>query len=131
MDKVAVTVPFWVNGAVRVERTYWVGESWHELCRAVAEDINRAPALQLRPVEIRFMDRDVQLCVDTGSPNGSVAVHYVRPDQWEGKDTLELLTMPIKVERSGWFQLAEPYGFERVTCPVTSGVHGWIAGGAD
>lgn len=116
-----VVVPFWVNGMVGVERTYWVEERWRELCRAVAKDIDRAPALELRPFVVEFLEREVQLCVDTGSPNGSVAIHYADPDQWDREDmgnVWAMLERPIRVQRCGWASLAEPYGFKRIECPV-------------
>ena len=112
-----VTVPFWVNGTVGVDRTYWVAER----CRVVAEDINRAPSLELRPFMVEFLGREAQLCVDTGSPHGSVAVHYADPDQWDGiprGDWLAFLEYRPRVQRYGGVSLAEPYGFKRVECPV-------------
>lgn len=116
-----VTVPFWVNGTVGVERVYWVAERWRELCRVVAEDIDRAPSLELRPFMVEFLGREAQLCVDTGSPHGSVAVHYVDPDRWDGiprGDWLAFLEYRPRVQRYGGVSLAEPYGFKRVECPV-------------
>lgn len=116
---VDVSVSFWVNGAVRVEKTYRVVESWRELCRAVAEDMGRAPGLELRPVTVRLGGVDARLCVDTGSPDGSVAVHYVEPERWDGDaaaDILAMLDRPVTVKRLSWFPLAAPYGFKRETC---------------
>lgn len=113
---VDVVVPFWVNGAVWVEKTYRVVESWRELCRAVAEDMGRAPGLELRPVTVRLGGVDARLCVDTGSPDGSVAVwRHVYP-KWDGQDFLDLLVRPVTVKRMSWFPLAQPYRFKREMC---------------
>lgn len=115
-----VTVSFWVNGAVHVERTYRVRESWVDLGRKVAADMNDAPALELRPFELSLWGREVCLCVDAGSPNGSVAIHWVDPAQFEGREFRSLLDMiehPVRVQRSGGFPLAEPYPFKREAYP--------------
>ena len=114
----SVTVPFWVNGAVKVSRTYsWV-TGWRDLTRQVAADLNNAPALKLEPVEVKFGGDVGGLCVDTGSPNGSVVVHFHKRESYpEGTSFMDMLLTPVKVTRHMWQPLAEPYPFERVTAP--------------
>lgn len=113
----SVTVPFLVNGIVKVSRTYsWV-TGWRELTRQVAADLYSAPALQLEPVELTLGggERGV-LCVDTGSPNGSVVVHFYEEREPTGSLS-DLLDRPVKITRAWWVSLVNPYGFDREPHP--------------
>lgn len=114
----SVTVPFYVNGAVKVSRTYsWV-TGWRELTRQVAADLGNAPGLQLRPVTVKVGGDAGTVCVDTGSPNGSVVIHFHEyPEGAREGSLMDLLMTPVKVTRHMWQPLSEPYPFERVAAP--------------
>ena len=115
----SVTVRFHVNGIVKVERTYsWV-ESWKDLTRQVAADMNNgAPALALAPVEVKVDGEVGCLCVDTGSPNGSVVIHFhEQRDYPEDCSLMDILLTPVKVKRSWAVPLAAPYQFKKETHP--------------
>ena len=103
---------------VEVRRDYWAG-SWRALCRLVAEDLDKAPVLRLRPQDVWVEGQVGTLCVDTGSAYGSVAVHVnVYP---QGALTLGALLDQIEVRRVAWMPLAGPYPFARESCPSVNG----------
>ena len=117
----SVTVRFHVNGVVKVERVYsWV-TGWKDLTRLVAADINNgAPALALAPYDVKVDGEVGTLCVDTGSPNGSVVVHFYEAperDEEEATSLLDMLLTPVKVKRAWWVELAAPYQFKKETHP--------------
>lgn len=116
-SKEPVTVPFHVGGEVEVTRMYGAVGSWKELTRLVAADLNLASALQLRPVEVSLdgWERGV-LCVDTGSRNGSVVVHFYE-DRAPTGNLMDMLEHPLKVTRAWWVPLAGPYAYDREPHP--------------
>ena len=116
----AVTVPFYVDGVVRVTRTYFVWGGWRELTRKVAADLDKASSLQLRPEGIELGGEVGTLCVDTGSPNGSVVVHFYDYGDPSGS-LLDMLMTPVRVTRAAWCELASAYRFDREECPSVNG----------